>query len=246
MHKESSHDRRLRKTGTPGVYKRGSCYCVVYRDPSGKQRKRSAMTLAEARDLKGVAHDRCSAERVLRELQADVQGLRAPVDLFVRSRTARGIRPATLAAYRHELGLDEEGNATGKGACAYFGRMQLAAIRPQDIKAYAAEVAKRGVAKNTVRLAIAPVKAMLATAHEEGLVRSNPAAGLRLGRAVANAPVKGGLAKAGRRSKGAPRGCPPLSDLELCRYCLTMIGPLQTGSVAGLAVAPPMSIETFV
>jgi hypothetical protein len=30
------------------------------------------------------------------------------------------------------------------------------------------------------------------------------------------------------------------------RYCLTMIGPLQTGSELGLAVAPPMFIETFV
>jgi integrase len=66
----------------------------------------------------------------------------------------------------------------------------LAAIRAQDVKAYAAQVAARGVARNTVRLAIAPVKAMLATAHEEGVLRANPAAGLRLGRVVANAPVK--------------------------------------------------------
>jgi integrase len=58
------------------------------------------------------------------------------------------------------------------------------------VKAYAAKVAARGVARNTVRLAVAPVKAMLATAHEEGVIRSNPAAGLRLGRTVAQAPVK--------------------------------------------------------
>jgi integrase len=35
-----------------------------------------------------------------------------------------------------------------------------------------------------------PRKALLATAHEEGLIRSNPAAGLRLGRTVAASPVK--------------------------------------------------------
>ncbi len=68
--------------------------------------------------------------------------------------------------------------------------MPLAAIRPQDVKGYAAHVAARGVARNTVRLAVAPVKALLATAHEEGLIRSNPAAGLRLGRTVAASPVK--------------------------------------------------------
>ena len=50
----SSHDRRLVKTGTPGIYKRGSRYVVVFRDPNGRQRKRSARTLAEARDLKAA------------------------------------------------------------------------------------------------------------------------------------------------------------------------------------------------
>jgi integrase len=49
---------------------------------------------------------------------------------------------------------------------------------------------KEGKARNTVRLRIAPVKALLATAHEEGLIRANPAAGLRLGRTVAAVPVK--------------------------------------------------------
>jgi hypothetical protein len=56
------------------------------------------------------------------------------------------------------------------------------------VKGYAAHVAARGVARNTVRLAVAPVKALLATAHEEGVIRSNPAAGLRLGRTVAAYP----------------------------------------------------------
>jgi integrase len=63
---------------------------------------------------------------------------------------------------------------------AFFGRMQLAAIEPRDVKRYAEQVAARGLAPNTVRLALAPVKAMLATAVEEGLIRSNPSAGLRL------------------------------------------------------------------
>jgi len=54
MQKGSLQDRRLVKTGTPGIYKRGSRYVVVFRDPHGKQRKRSTRTLAEARDLKAA------------------------------------------------------------------------------------------------------------------------------------------------------------------------------------------------
>ncbi|MGH3114957.1 MAG: hypothetical protein ACRDOP_15955, partial [Gaiellaceae bacterium] len=42
------------KTSTPGVYKRGSRYVVTFRDPLGRQRKRSARTLSEARDLKAT------------------------------------------------------------------------------------------------------------------------------------------------------------------------------------------------
>src|SRR5207302_533635 len=74
-------------------------------------------------------------------------------------RTARGIRPGTVRAYRRDLGLDEDGNPTGGGAVGYFGRTPLAAVTAQDVKAYAAECVKAGRARNTVRLRIAPVKA---------------------------------------------------------------------------------------
>ena len=182
--------RRLVKTGTPGIYKRGGSYVVIGRDLRGKQVKRFAKTLAEARVTKA-------------ELRADVArgeyrktSRIAFADYAPRwiatydGRTARGIRPGTLRAYRRDLGLDEDGNPTGAGAVAFFGRTPLAAIAAQDVKRYAAECAKAGLARNTIRLRIAPVKALLATAHEEGLIRANPAAGLRLGRTIAEAPVK--------------------------------------------------------
>jgi hypothetical protein len=50
---------------------------------------------------------------------------------------------------------------------------------PRDVKRYATAVGARGVSANTVRLALAPVKALLATAVEDGLIRSNPAAAER-------------------------------------------------------------------
>ena len=60
--------------------------------------------------------------------------------------------------------------------------MRLAAVRARELKDYARHLASQGLARNTIRIALAPVKTMLATAAEEGLIRSNPAAGLRLGR----------------------------------------------------------------
>ena len=54
MQEAFSQERRLVKTSTPGIYKRGSRYVVIFRDPHGRQRKRTARTLAEARDLKAA------------------------------------------------------------------------------------------------------------------------------------------------------------------------------------------------
>jgi len=45
---------------------------------------------------------------------------------------------------------------------------------------FAARVASRGVSQHTVRLALAPVKALLATAFEDGLIRANPSANVRI------------------------------------------------------------------
>lgn len=43
---------KLEKTSVKGVYRRGGRYVVVYRDPSGRQRKRFCRMLSEARDAK--------------------------------------------------------------------------------------------------------------------------------------------------------------------------------------------------
>lgn len=162
----------------------------MFRDTSGRQRKRSARTLAEARTLKAaLTADVKRSEYVEESKMTFADYARRWIETY-DGRTARGVRAGTLRDYRRSLGLDADGNPLGTGAVAYFGRTPVAAIRPQDVKQYAAHVAARGVARNTVRLAVAPVKAMLATAHEEGLIRSNPAAGLRLGRTVAASPVK--------------------------------------------------------
>jgi integrase len=181
---------KMVKTSTPGIYKKGSRYVVTFYDRAGKQRKRSARTLAEARTLKSALSADVARGEYLAESKTTFADYAATWISTYAGRTARGIRPGTLRDYRRSLGLDAEGKPTGGGAVAYFGHMQLASIRAHDVKGYAAQLAAKGQARNTIRLALAPVKAMLATAFEESVIRSNPSAGLRLGRVVGSAPVK--------------------------------------------------------
>jgi integrase len=182
--------RRLVKTGTPGIYKRGGSYVVIGRDLSGKQVKRFAKTLAEARVKKAELGADVARSEFRRTSRVSFAEYAASWIATYDGRTVRGIRAGTIRSYRRDLGLDEDGNPTGDGAVAFFGRTPLAAITAADVKRYAAECVAQGLARNTVRLRIAPVKALLATAAEEDLIRANPAAGLRLGRTVAAAPVK--------------------------------------------------------
>jgi len=65
-------------------------------------------------------------------------------------------------------------------ALPFFGRMMLAAIEPQHVKEYVTKLAANGYAAGTIRNALAPVRAMLADAAEDGLIRFNPAAGVRV------------------------------------------------------------------
>src|SRR5439155_750456 len=59
-----------------------------------------------------------------------------------QGRTGRGIRPETLADYRFDLERD---------AIPFFGRMQLAAIEPRDLKRFVATLAQRGLSASSVR-----------------------------------------------------------------------------------------------
>jgi len=162
----ADHARGLERTRYPGIYRRGSRYVVVFRDPAGRQRKRSAETLAEARILKASL-----AADIARGDYRDVSGVR--FDEYAREwcrtdkgRTGRGIRETTLEEYRKDLEID---------VIPFFGRTRLSEIQPRHIKSLAQKIADRGVAPATVRTVMALVRALFATAAEEGLIRSTPA-----------------------------------------------------------------------
>jgi integrase len=167
----------LRKTSTPGIYRRGSRYSVVYRDPGGKQRKRSARTLAEARDLKSALRaDIARGEYRALSRVTFAEYASEWLESYT-GRTSRGVREATLRDYRRVM---------EKRAIPFFARLRLAEIEPRDVKRYVTSVAAEGLSRNTIRLALAPVRALFATALEEGLIRSNPATGIRLPRQAAD------------------------------------------------------------
>jgi integrase len=163
--------RKLVRTSTPGIFKRGGAYCIVYRDPSGKQRKRSARTLAEARDLKAsLTADVRRGEWRAQSAVTFADHWQPWLDSYA-GRTARGFRENTREDYRRDLEVF---------AVPFFGRMKLAAIEPSTVKRFLVEMAVKGYAAGTIRNALAPVRAMLADAAEDGIIRFNPAAGVRI------------------------------------------------------------------
>lgn len=160
----------LEKTQTPGIYKRGGRYVVRFRDSGGRQRKRFAKTYKEARRLKSALSADVDRGEYREQSRVTFAEYAAEWIESYAGRTSKGIREETRGDYRKRLEQD---------GIPFLGRMRLSAIEARDLDALAAHVASRGVKPNTVRLSLAPVKALLATAHQRGEIRSNPAAGYR-------------------------------------------------------------------
>lgn len=157
--------------GHRGFYReRGRVYFRI-RDPRGRRRWLTAATIKEAERKKLAAElDVARGEYRERSRETFASYAASWIETYT-GRTARGVSETTRDDYRRRLEQD---------AIPFFNQTRLSEIEPQDVKAYALALAKQGKAPNTVRLAVAPVRALLATALEEGVIRSNPVAGLRL------------------------------------------------------------------
>jgi len=172
--------RKLTKVkDAPGIYRRSSTYVVRWRDRRGRQHQKAAATLAEARVLR--------ASKVASVGRGERQpGRSAPFEDYAREwvettagRTKNGLRDLTRSDYRSTL---------ERCAIPFFGRTPIQEIGPRDLKAFARHLANKELAPNTVRLALAPVKAALAEAFEDELITRNPAAGIRIGEVFARQP----------------------------------------------------------
>ncbi len=176
---------KLEKTRTPGIFKRGSRYVFSYR-ANGKQHWESCRTLDEARRAKAARttdigrgefeeHARITLHEYAREWIERYQGT-----------GRRGFREETRTEYRTLL---------NRFALRYFSpQTKLTEITPSQIASFigwlceqtkpaaAKENPKRRVplSDKTVRNALGPLTACLASARREGLIRHSPATGAAL------------------------------------------------------------------
>jgi integrase len=159
------------RTQTPGIFKRGSRYVVVYR-VNGKQRRESVRTMAEARRLKSArATDVARGEFFEASQQRFDEYAREWIERYQGK--GRGFRDSTRTNYR---------SALERFAYPQLGSLKLAEITPRDISNYVAFLCdeKRVGSKlsdSSVRNALNPVRACLGTAVSEGLIRHSPAQG---------------------------------------------------------------------
>jgi len=166
---------KLEKTKTPGVFKRGGRYVVVYRH-RGKQRKRFARTYAEARTLKGTltadvarGEHRETTTRTFESYARDWIG-------SYTGRSSRGFRESTRVGYRRTIETK---------AVPFFSGRLLTELEPQDIRTFVVwlfdeKAQGRKLSDSTVKGHLAAVKVLLATAVEDGLLRHNPATAVRV------------------------------------------------------------------
>ena len=169
--------RRMIRTRTPGVFRRGGRYVVTFRDAHGKPRKRSAPTYDAARKLKA----KLDADVARGEYQdASNLTLREYFLEWVeryQGRGQRGFRESTREDYRR---LGE------KYALRFFPPgIKLAQLTPRHIANFVGSLCDekeqgQRLADATVRNALNPVRSCLGTAMQEGLIRSNPAQGAAL------------------------------------------------------------------
>jgi integrase len=174
--------RRLRKTKTPGVFKRvdgaGQAigYVCVFRS-AGRQRKRHARTYEEARRIKRQSE----TDRDRGELQERTTiGFLRYVDEWVeryRGQGRRGFRESTREEYRRLIRAYAHRHFPRKLKLADVSTYALA--RFMDWLADEEEQGKH-LSDRTIANAVIPLRAALATAKREGLIRHNPAQGLAM------------------------------------------------------------------
>jgi len=155
----------------PGIYRRGSRYVVAYRDATGTQRRRSAGTMAEARTLKAALTADLARGEYREQSRLTLNQYARDWVRTYSGRTSRGIRPTTLEEYRSDLETH---------VLPVLGTRRLSQIEPRHVKLLASDLAATGRRPSTVRNIMAPLRALFATAVEEGVLRSNPCTGLRL------------------------------------------------------------------
>lgn len=167
-------------TRWPGVYKRGAKYEFIWRDANGRQRSATRPTLDRARRDKAKFEDEAATGHIHdASLTLAIYALDW-IDRY-QGRTTRGFRENSRKEYRRHLTAY---------ALEFFGERQtMATLTPRRISSFVSwlalynigtEANPRVMSDASIRRIMAPLKACLATAVEEGVIPTNPTAGVRL------------------------------------------------------------------
>jgi site-specific recombinase XerD len=159
---------KMERTSVPGIYLRGTKYIITYRDSEGIQRKESFPTLKEAKIEKGKRAAQISEGTYQPETH---QTLHQWIDYWLEHHD--GIRDNTRNDYRDSLKLAKE---------FFSPRVKLTAVTPKAVADYVAWLKGKNYAASSIAKHVAPFRTMFSTAREQGLVRHNPAQGVRLPR----------------------------------------------------------------
>lgn len=158
---------KMQRTRYPGIFKRGGRFVVVWRH-RGTQHKESFRTLTEAREAHGKrrqAGERRAYTRARFDEYAEQW-----LDSYT-GRTARGLSDSTRSDYRRSIEAY---------AIPFFDRYRLAEIEPPDVRRFVLSLERHGLKASSIRKNLAPVKALFATAYEDGAIGANPTQGFRV------------------------------------------------------------------
>ena len=160
----------LVRTATPGVYRRGSRFVVVWRH-RGRQHKQSCLSYTEAIALR----DRRRAGDTRPDWRPHRKdSFRRYARLWVdeyRGRTHKGLDESTREDYR--LSLEA-------WAIPALGQLRISDVIPRDIRQLVLRMEQRGLRPSTIRKHLAPVKLLFATAYEDLVVDRDPTLTIRV------------------------------------------------------------------
>ncbi len=194
---------RMERTKTPGIYKRGGRYVVVFRDGEGRQRKVAARTLDEARKVKSArSADVARGEFHPQSRERFREYAEAWVERY-QGTGRRGFRESTRDDYRRLLRefafpfFDERrrrrlSEVTPSDVAEFIGWLcderamadlehehALARAEAEGKRPPKSQRTERPLSDSTVRNILNPVRACFATAVREGKVRHNQLRELR-------------------------------------------------------------------
>ena len=197
---------KLERTNRPGIFRRhvkgcpgGRCECayVTTWRAHGRQHTETHRTLAEAREAKR-AHEADVARGEFSPRTRDT------LDESARERGWTATRATAGAATREETRREYRA-LLDKYALAYFPpRLPLSEVTPREIAEFVGWLVRRPngrggtLSDKTVRNALGPLAACLATAKREGLIRANPVDGAAL-------PYRPKIAEDDERPRPFPR-----------------------------------------